>query len=208
LKVIDTFNIKGGSSAFFKTESNTTVNYTDHLWIGGRLVVTTQNGEILIGEQSGEFKFVLPESPGYQFSIRKIVRAREKNFIISDDSGRFKEYLYTGDPKSPWILKRNLPLGIDENESEQWAAHLKTLHGTPFFPTTGMLLFNDCLVYTTENKQIMKMKLNEEKPKEYGKVAFLTEPFHSQPITAIATCLKRHIVVTASKDKTIRVWSY
>jgi hypothetical protein len=64
LKVIDTFNIKGGSSAFFKTESNAIVNYTDHLWIAGRLVITTQNGEILIGEQSGEFKFVLPESPG------------------------------------------------------------------------------------------------------------------------------------------------
>jgi WD40 repeat protein len=71
-----------------------------------------------------------------------------------------------------------------------------------------MLLFNDSLVYTTENRQIMKLKLNEEKPKEYGKVSFLTVPFHSQTITAIATCLKRHIVVTASKDKTIRVWSY
>jgi hypothetical protein len=50
LKVIDTFNIKGGSSAFYKSDSNTPVNYTSHLWIAGRLVVTTQNGEILIGE--------------------------------------------------------------------------------------------------------------------------------------------------------------
>ncbi len=209
LRVIDTFQIKGGSSAFYKPDnSGAPLHYTSHLWIAGRLVVTTQTGEILIGEQSGEFKFVLPESPGERFPIRKIVRSRDKNFIIADDSGRFKLYQYTGDPKTPWVLKRDLPLGVDSDEQEQWAEHLKTLAGAPYFPTTGMLLFNDALVYTTENRQLMRLKLNEEKPREYGKVSFLTVPFHSQPITAIATCLKRPIVVTASKDKTIRVWSY
>jgi len=55
----------------------------------------------------------------------------------------------------------------------------------------------------------MKLKFNEEtKPKEFGLVSFLSVPFHSSEITAISTCLKRPFVVTASKDKTIRVWSY
>jgi hypothetical protein len=103
--VIDTFNIKGGSSAFFKNENGSHMNYTGHLWVAGRLVVTTSNGEILIGEQSGEFKLVLPESPGNSFPIRTIVRSRDKNFIIADDTGRFKQYQYTGDPKTPWVLK-------------------------------------------------------------------------------------------------------
>jgi hypothetical protein len=107
------------------------------------------------------------------------VKGQDKNFIIADDSGRFKQYTFTGDPKSPWILKGDLPLGIDTAEAEQWSDHMQTLKGSPFFATTGVILFNDFLVYTTENRQIMKLKLNEEKPKEYGKVSFLSVPFHS-----------------------------
>ena len=85
---------------------------------------------------------------------------------------------------------------------------MKSLVSAPYFPITGMELIGDCLVYTTENKQIMKLRFNEDKKKDFGKVSFLTVPFHSDKITGIVTCLKRHIVVTASLDRTIRVWSY
>lgn len=43
---------------------------------------------------------------------------------------------------------------------------------------------------------------------EIGKFSFLMHPFHSGVITSIQTCLKRQIFVTASQDKSIRVWSY
>lgn len=54
----------------------------------------------------------------------------------------------------------------------------------------------------------MKMRFNEAKPREFGRVSFLGVPMHSSPVTSIATCMKRHIVVTAGEDHTIRVWSY
>lgn len=67
-------------------------NYTCHIWIDTRLILCTAKGDILIGDTLGEFKFVLPESPGIQFPIRKIVAREKSGFVIADDSGRFKSY--------------------------------------------------------------------------------------------------------------------
>jgi len=80
-------------------------NYTCHVWIDTRLILCTAKGDILIGDAigEGEFKFVLPESPGIQFPIRKIVaRENKSGFVIADDSGRFKSYELSQDPKSPF----------------------------------------------------------------------------------------------------------
>ena len=39
-------------------------------------------------------------------------------------------------------------------------------------------------------------------------MSFFSVPVHSEKVTGITTCMKRHIVVTAGADRTIRVWSY
>ena len=67
-------------------------NYTCHIWIDSRLILCTARGDILIGDSDGEFKFVLPESPGVSFPIRRIVPRDKNGFVIADDSGRFKSY--------------------------------------------------------------------------------------------------------------------
>lgn len=113
MKVINGVELKTHQTSFFRNEQSI-VNYSGHLWSAGRLVVTTSQGEILVGEQTGEFKFVLPDSPGEPFRIRAIVPARDKNFVIFDREGHFKYYAYTGDPRSPWVLRKDLPAGIDD----------------------------------------------------------------------------------------------
>lgn len=54
----------------------------------------------------------------------------------------------------------------------------------------------------------MKMKTSSEKQDEFGKISYLTIPFHRSQITAICTCMKSNILVTASLDKTICIWVY
>jgi len=182
----------------------------------------------LIGDTLGEFKFVLPESPGVQFPIRKIVARDKSGFVIADDSGRFKSYEQSQDPKSPFqksvfemqigydakaishveTLPVTTKIESESGEHDPWAKYLQKLEGAPFFPLTELMLVGEYLIFTTENRQIMKMSFNYEKPKEIGQVSFLTLPFHSEPISGVATCLKRNIVVTTSKDWTIRVWEY
>ena len=52
------------------------------------------------------------------------------------------------------------------------------------------------------------MKVSSEKQEDFGKISYLTIPFHRSQITAICTCMKSNILVTASLDKTICIWEY
>ena len=71
-----------------------------------------------------------------------------------------------------------------------------------------MVCVGDSLIYTTKRKQLMKMKTSAEKQDEFGKISYLTIPFLRSTITAICTCMKSNILVTASLDKTICIWAY
>lgn len=65
------------------------------------MILCTARGDILVGDENGDFKFILPDSPGIGFPIRRII-SRTNGFVIADDSGRFKSYEQNADPKSPY----------------------------------------------------------------------------------------------------------
>lgn len=79
---------------------------------------------------------------------------------------------------------------------------------TPYFPITGMEQVGDFLVYTTRKRQILKMRIQKEKTEEFGKISYLTIPFHRHKLTAVATCMKQPILVTAASDNVLMVWQY
>jgi hypothetical protein len=62
-KIGENFALQQTKSLFGKDVS-ISKNYTCHVWIDTRLILCTARGDILIGDTLGEFKFVLPESPG------------------------------------------------------------------------------------------------------------------------------------------------
>ena len=66
----------------------------------------------------------------------------------------------------------------------------------------------DFLVYTTSKRQLMKMRLLKEKSEDFGRISYLTIPFHRHKMTAVATCMKQPILVTAASDKTLMVWHF
>jgi len=49
--------------------------------------------------------------------------------------------------------------------------------------------------------------MNMDKPEEIGRISFVVNPFHKQKITAIATCMKQPLLITAS-DCTLFMWHY
>ena len=68
-----------------KKEAHVSSNYSTHLWLPeGRLLVSTDQGEIMIIEPTGDYKMLLPESPGEGFDI-KCMKAFSKGFIIAGD---------------------------------------------------------------------------------------------------------------------------
>ena len=76
-------------------------NFSAHLWLPeGRLLVGTDQGEIMLCEQSGEYKLLLPESPGEGFNIM-CMRTFSKGFIICGDKGQMMVYHSVGEPNNP-----------------------------------------------------------------------------------------------------------
>jgi hypothetical protein len=59
--------------------------YSCHLWLpDGKLLVSTDQGEIMLVENGGDYKILLPESPGEGFDI-KCMKTFSKGFIVAGD---------------------------------------------------------------------------------------------------------------------------
>lgn len=57
-----------------------------------RIIVTTIEGDVLLAEMSGDYKMMLPSSPGPSFKIKHIISRKSDGFILVSDSGKFKVY--------------------------------------------------------------------------------------------------------------------
>jgi len=70
-----------------KKESHISSNYTCHGWLNdGKILVCTDQGEILYCESNGEYKMLLQCSPQEGFYIENII-ITSKGFIICGDHG-------------------------------------------------------------------------------------------------------------------------
>ena len=61
-----------------------------------------------------------------------------------------------------------------------------------------MDMAGDWLIYTTKKKQLLKMRMNRDKKDELGRLSYVVYPFHRNRISAIATCMKQALMVSAS----------
>ena len=52
------------------------------------------------------------------------------------------------------------------------------------------------------------MRIQKEKLEDFGKISYLTIPFHRYKLTAVATCAKQPILATAASDQTLMIWQY
>ena len=104
-------------------------------------------GDIFLAEMSGELKMTLPASPGPGFKIKFIYARPSDGFIVADNSGKFKIYQSSGEPKQPYCLYRDLPTCADPDE--HWLKYLKRLEYEPYFPITGAFVQGDYIVYAT-----------------------------------------------------------
>eukprot|EP00998_Keelungia_sp_KM082_P011069 NODE_72_length_2822_cov_65.725788_g68_i0.p1 GENE.NODE_72_length_2822_cov_65.725788_g68_i0~~NODE_72_length_2822_cov_65.725788_g68_i0.p1 ORF type:complete len:921 (-),score=372.38 NODE_72_length_2822_cov_65.725788_g68_i0:59-2716(-) len=66
------------------------------------------------------------------------------------------------------------------------------------------------LSLSTSNNQIYLLNLSNADFSKAEDAIFepLSQPFHSMAITGLDTCIRKPLVATCSKDKTIRIWNY
>ena len=52
------------------------------------------------------------------------------------------------------------------------------------------------------------MRLQKDKVEDFGKISYLTIPYHRHKVNAVATCMKQPILATAASDQNIMIWQY
>lgn len=100
---------------------------------------------------SGDFKMILPSSPGLSFKTKLMISRKQEGFILADVYGKFKIYAPSLQKSCPYVLHEEMPSGIDKDDS--WSKnYLKTESGSPYFALTGADVFGDYMFYTTVSK--------------------------------------------------------
>ena len=102
-----------------KEYSYISTNYTAHCWLeGGRILVGTDQGQIVLCDPTGEVRRPLNDYPGEGFEIQQMIKYKNA-FIVVGDKGQMMVYSYTGDPNNPFQMIAALPNPFDEKMSEE-----------------------------------------------------------------------------------------
>ena len=102
-----------------KEYSHISQNYTAHCWMpDGKILVGTDQGQIIICQATGEVHRPLSDYPGDGFYIEKII-TYSKGFIIVGDKGQLMVYITTGEPNNPYQQIAALPNPFDDKMSEE-----------------------------------------------------------------------------------------
>lgn len=84
----------------------------------GRLIICTDQGEIMLLEGTGDYKMLLSESPGDGFFIECII-TYSKGFIIGGDNGQIMIYEKSEEPKNPYHRIAVLPSTTGQSDAKQ-----------------------------------------------------------------------------------------
>ena len=180
-------------------------SFTCHAWMQdtARLVVCTERNEILVCENSGEY-YTFVEKETKLGSIRCIVPFN-RGFIVGWSSGYLTTYERHDDLGSGIsTYKRQRPQPI------QCLPDTSVTYQLSHFPVASMVLTSteDHLFFVTENNQLMRVNMSLDGLDERITFQYVICNFHSQAISGMDVCIRKQLVVTCSKDKTIRIWNY
>jgi len=182
------FNMVQGKAA--------TQNFTDHAWAPGeRLLVATDNGEVLVVEQGELRNTVKTRFAGTP--INSIINYTS-GFIVAGSEGRMSVYEKNdtrekGDDKEPYH-------------------HFKTFKGSEQSDIVGLSISTQeetLAAFFSSNQVAMFPISNIDILKEADDhFQMVGSGYHSQAISGIDVCVRKPLVATCGLDKSVRIWNY
>jgi len=177
-------------------------NFLAHVWLppDDRIVVSTDNGDLLLVENS-EFKCILPLSPSDGLSIDSMI-SYSKGFICGGDMSLVSIF-EKSDDKELYRKMKTMKVDSKKDETGMESDSMKV-------KSFALSQQEEYLCLTSSNNQIYLLNLSNADFSKAEDAIFepLAQPFHSQGITGLDTCIRKPLVATCSKDKTIRIWNY
>ena len=140
-------------------------NYTCHCWLAdGKFLVATDKGEIIYCEQSGDLKILLHQDHVMNGFHITTIKTYSKGFIVGGERGSLMIYERTDEPKTPFTRSACLPT-ITSMQNKAIKVLMDKLVATQI-GTIDLSSAEDCMIFSTQNKQIIKMSINMERPSD------------------------------------------
>jgi cilia- and flagella-associated protein 57 len=175
-------------------------NFTCHIWLRvpeDFMVASTDTGDLLIFH-SGEYICHLAASPGPSCPIYTMLPLSQ-GFMAGSSAGSFLFFTYCGDTDGSAFGPDSFLL---EN---QWATEL----------TQGSVIAlsispcEDLICAVTSDNQLLHMPGVSPLTLTIDSVKYVTCSFHGQkPITGMDVCYRKPLVITCSRDQTLRIWNF
>lgn len=180
-----------------------TSKYTCHAWMhDGRLVVCTEVGEIILCETDGSFLTFIPDSPTDEAFKIECIQSFSRGFIVAGN-GLIYAYEKCEDGGAPYRLITN-PIEVRLESKDNLGSNMN-------YQITSMTLSHteDYVYIITKSNQLLKADIPlyegaDSKPK----FDFVHCCFHTQEITGLDICIRKQLIVTCSKDRTVKIWNY
>lgn len=106
----------------------------------------------------------------------------------------------TDDHENPYQRKNKIEIKMEINQ---------TIVNLGYMITSMALTSNeDTIFFITENNQLMKANVGLDDTSEESKFDYVIYNFHNTAITGLDICIRKQLLVTCSKDRTVRIWNY
>jgi cilia- and flagella-associated protein 57 len=175
-------------------------NFTCHIWLRvpeDFMVASTDTGDLLVF-RSGEYVCHLGASPGSSCPIYTML-PMSQGFMAGSSAGSFLFFTYCGETDGSSFGPDSFIL---EN---QWATEL----------TQGSVIAlsicpsEDLICAITSDNQLLHMSGLSPLTLTVDSVKYVTCSFHGQKaITGMDVCYRKPLVVTCSRDQTLRIWNF
>lgn len=207
-KIGDNQQLKSIPQSTQKRDAQISPNYTCHCWLKeGKFLIGTDQGEIMLFESNGDYKMLLQESPGESFYI-ETMRTCGTGFIIAGDKGQIMIFDKTDKQQSPFHSVATHPSQAIAGQNTEALQKILTNIRSSRIKSLTLSKNEDMLVFSTSERQIIKMSISVDRPNDDVTYEYLVYPFHSRAIEGMDVCVKKQLVATCSSDRTVKIWSY
>ena len=177
------------------------------------ILICTDNGEMLLCANNGEYKAYITDAP-----VGKCIDSIfsfEKGFVICVEN-MFRIYQTdSGDERALLRLDgASIPIIMRDNSSSQGNAQ-RTIRGICINDDEDQLfaVTSDGQLVTAQilcNPPPGSDELDGEAEDRNDNVRFeyVFGPFHRAEITGLDVCIRKELIATCSKDRTVSVWNY